>query len=384
MERTDILIRRCGVAALALLAFPAYGLLQSGLTGATAVALGAIAVFAFLYTRLWLGTVSGRPALKALPSVVSLAVCAVGFNVLYPAQLSWAVLFVYVVAAAGFALPRRAGFVAVVGSTLLALATLLAMVPFLSPETQRGLSLGASTALLQLLLIGLGAVGVRQLLETMAELRAAREEIAHLAVESERHRFARDLHDLLGHSLSLITLKSELAGRLVLQQPGNALAEVNDIERVARGALREVREAVQGYRQASVATELAGARTALAAAGIACAIEHTAGALPPHADALFAWAVREGVTNVARHSLAQRCVVRLARHDDVAWAEIVDDGVGSVTEPGNGLRGLGERVAISGGRLEAGALPTQGYRLRVTLPLQRPTIATGAHHGGRP
>jgi two-component system, NarL family, sensor histidine kinase DesK len=224
------------------------------------------------------------------------------------------------------------------------------------------------------LLIGIGMIAVSRLVVTIRELRAAREEIARLAVAEERLRFARDLHDLLGHSLSSITLKSELAGRLLPAAPEKAAAEVHDIEEVARKALREVREAVAGYRQPTLGGELDGAREMLKAAGIACHIEQEVGVLPNATDAVLAWAVREGVTNVIRHSRARLCQVRLARDGEEVRAEISDDGLGSPPEhegssTGSGLSGLAERVAANGGDFHAGPLPEGGFRLRVSLPL---------------
>ncbi len=159
----------------------------------------------------------------------------------------------------------------------------------------------------QLILIGIALMFLRRLIRTNAELRFAREENARLAVSEERLRFARDLHDLLGHSLSLIALKSELAGRLIDVDPARARSEVHDIEQVTRDALREVREAVSGYRQPALDAELNGAQAALRAAGIECTIARHVDHLPSTIEATLGWTVREGVTNVIRHSAAQRC-----------------------------------------------------------------------------
>jgi len=200
-------------------------------------------------------------------------------------------------------------------------------------------------------------------------LSLAREQIAGLAVGEERLRFARDLHDLLGHSLSVIALKSELAGRLIKSTPDVAAHEIEDIEKVARDALREVREAVTGYRQPTLAAELAGANEALAAAGIEYHIDQDHAPLPAAAEAVLAWTVREGVTNVMRHSQAKRCAIRIINKDGHATVEVIDDGRGGMPEAGSGLRGLEERVRERGGTLTAEPLPHEGFRLRVTLPL---------------
>ena len=200
---------------------------------------------------------------------------------------------------------------------------------------------------------------------------------------------ARDLHDLLGHHLSLIALKSELAGRLIETAPARAAAEIQDVERVARQTLREVREAVAGYRQPALQSELDGARQLLDVAGIACSIEYTAGALPPATDAVLAWAVREGVTNVIRHSRARQCRIRVAGADGTVHAEVINDGdhdqgqegKGASRQSGSGLTGLAERVTAQGGHLEAGPLLAEGserFRLWVELPIRRNTTVEEA------
>jgi two-component system sensor histidine kinase DesK len=224
-------------------------------------------------------------------------------------------------------------------------------------------------------IVGFSMIIVNRLVLTVRELRAAREEIARLAVAEERLRFARDLHDLLGHSLSSITLKSELAGRLLPVAPDEAAAEVRDIEGVARNALREVREAVAGYRQPTLDEELASAQQILEAAGIACQIERSVGVLPNDVDAVLAWTVREGTTNVIRHSHAKHCEIHLMQESKEIHAEISDDGVGFSSEGdetninGSGLSGLAERVAASSGKFEAKTPSGGGFSLRVSLPL---------------
>jgi two-component system, NarL family, sensor histidine kinase DesK len=167
----------------------------------------------------------------------------------------------------------------------------------------------------------------------------------------------------------VIALKSELARRLILRSPGLAAHEVEDIEKVARDALREVREAVAGYRQPTLAAELAGAREALTAAGIECRIEQEHAPLPPAVEAVLAWSVREGATNVIRHSQAERCSIRVTQRDGSAAVEVTDNGRGGSPQAGSGLHGLSERVMERGGNLIAEALPHEGFRLRVTLPL---------------
>ena len=190
------------------------------------------------------------------------------------------------------------------------------------------------------------------------------------AANEERWRLARDLHDLLGHSLSLITIKSQLARRLLGSEASPAALEIADIERVSRQSLQDVRHAVDGYRQPTFATALAGARAALDAAGIDNTVEQTAGTLPTGVDAALAWAVSEGVTNVIRHSQAAACSIRLTRDGREARLEITDNGAASGTEAaGNGLRGLQERAAARGGHADAGPLPDGGFRVFISVPL---------------
>ncbi len=298
--------------------------------------------------------VRGRWAALALLVGIALALAFYCGN-------EWLTLFFHVNVLAGLMLPSRDAYAAIAGLALLMGASGSALGLGWSDIGQGVLS----TAALGLLFAAFG-----RNIDTIAELRAAREEIARLAVSEERLRFARDLHDLLGHSLSLITLKSELAGRLLTTSPQRAATEVRDIEGVARQALSEVRDAVAGYRQPTLGEELAGAQEMLEAAGISCRIENGAGELDNTTDAALAWTVREGVTNVIRHSQATRCGIRLSRCGEKVSAEVTDDGESSYQEgivPGSGLSGLAERVAANGGDWEAKPLAEGGFRLRVSL-----------------
>ncbi|TJZ45423.1 sensor histidine kinase [Streptomyces piniterrae] len=233
-------------------------------------------------------------------------------------------------------------------------------------------------------------VGVQHLIHTTAELRAAREEVARLAANEERLRLARDLHDLLGHSLSLITLKSELAGRMLPSRPDEAAKQVADIEQVSRQALVDVREAVTGYRRPRLAVELAGVRAALSTAGVKITVDPALeGEHPPLAadeEGALAWALREATTNVIRHSGARHCELLLAQEwepDERRYLclTVLDDGAGPprTQHDGNGLSGLRERLALTDGRLETGPAPRgRGFALRayVPLPATPPTPAS--------
>ena len=242
---------------------------------------------------------------------------------------------------------------------------------------------GAIVQGLSVTIIGItvySAIAVRRTNRALVE---ARQELARLAVAEERTRIARDLHDTLGQSLSVIALKSELAARLVEDDPGRARSEMEDVQRVARESLTSVRETIGGYRRASLATELAGARSALAAAGIDGRVEPSPEGLPATADAILGWAVREGVTNILRHARARTAEIRVETEPTTVAVEIsndrrVDDGAdahaptsaGAPTSgAGTGLIGLRERVAAVGGEVEAAGLPDGGFRLRVSVPL---------------
>jgi len=225
--------------------------------------------------------------------------------------------------------------------------------------------------------LGLDMIGFVRLSDALRELQSAREELARQAVTEERLRMARDLHDLLGHTLSLITLKSELAGRLLEKDPHAATQQVHEVERVARQALRDVREAVAEYRKRSLRGELDGARQILEAAGIACTIEYEPQSIPPAIDMVLAWVIREGVTNVIRHSRAQHCLIRISSIAGYVRAEIHNDGTprkeSSTIERGNGLAGLAERVAKEGGQLETTRQAISngpGFQLKVQIPMK--------------
>jgi len=218
------------------------------------------------------------------------------------------------------------------------------------------------------LLFGGSAMGLRYLLSTLAALRAARTEIVQHATDNERARISRDLHDLLGNSLSLITLKGELATRL-LPEGAPGLDEVRDMLSLSREALRQVREAVSGYRQPTLSTELTAARVALEAGGVEVEIKQDVGALNRETEAVLGWVVREATTNVIRHSGAKRCRIAFSRDPTHVQVDVVNDGWRVPQSPaGNGLRGLAERLAAVGGEVEATAQPDGGFRLRATVP----------------
>ena len=195
------------------------------------------------------------------------------------------------------------------------------------------------------------------------ELAEARADLACLAAENERFRIARDLHDLLGHSLTTITVKAGLAARLGPSGHDRAAREMAEVEHLARQALDEVRAAVAGYREVTLASELATGRQLLRAAGITADFPHAVDDVDPAHQELFGWVVREGLTNIVRHSHATACAVRLS----ASAIEITDNGAGGTAPAGNGLTGLRERVTAAGGSIDAGPGRPVGWRLRVCL-----------------
>lgn len=363
MDEQERWIERSAKAALfaflLFLGFPLADLLGSPPgAGHLALVLAGVAAFVAVYLRLMLspGREAGQWEWLGLGTLFGIALALALEN-----SAAWASLFIYVAAVCGFRLPAP--------RALLGIAACAAMVAITGTvggyETAETIALTTNAAA-----IGLIVLAFSLLLRTNTKLQAAREEIARLAVAGERLRFARDLHDLLGHSLSVIALKSQLAGRLLANEPDRAAAEVAEIGQVSREALEEVRDTVTGYRRRTLGDELAGARKALSAAGIQATIERTQVALGPETEAILAWAVREGTTNVIRHSGARRCEIRVRAGLEGAAVEVVDDGPGHDRRDGggSGLAGLAERASRGHGRVEAGPRPEGGFRLRVIVP----------------
>ena len=405
IARSDEMIASSGVtfhlwrlyqhAWLACLFFPLVSLVREpGSPWHLVLGLVALGFYATSYTWLmwphpvhWAAQARTR-SWRALLLWMVLVVLALVFSLAYGSAWLW--LFIGVAAIAGVLLPMRTAFAAV--------AILMFLPVFIVVGTTGGIGSIMQVdwrwpiALLLLVRgLGLDMIGMARMGNAIRELHTTRRELARLQVEEERLRLSRDLHDLLGQTLSMITLKSELARHLVKEEPDRCVQELSEIERVARKSLREVREAVAGYRQPRLESELEGARQLLEAAGIDYQIEPISEALPPETSAVIAWTVREGlrrgrlpierdgVTNIIRHSRAQYCLIRLMQKNGQVWAEVINDGdkqerVESVpVRPGLGLAGLRERVSALGGRMEAGPLTLSGkerFRVQVELPIQ--------------
>ncbi len=205
----------------------------------------------------------------------------------------------------------------------------------------------------------------------IGELIEARYTERRMAATEERLRIARDLHDTLGHTLSLLTLKSELASRLIDADPERAHREMQDVEQLARSAISDVRRTVSDDRKPILSSEIADARQLLDAAGIELMVDGDPATFPEEVATLFAWGVREGVTNVVRHSRARRCVIRFWHDGGTAHLSVTDDGGGSGSPgSGTGLASLRDRAGELDGSLSFDVLPDgAGHRLRLTVPM---------------
>jgi two-component system, NarL family, sensor histidine kinase DesK len=326
---------------------------------------GAAAGFVVGYV-LVLRSVRQPPTARTYAGVAAMAVLLVALAIFD--HWAWLNAVAFVTVSLGMRLPTNKAMRAVIGLTVI--TVVLAAV--LGADADAVYTIG-----LTCFAVGFVSVGIRRIIDVNTELLAAREDRARLAVAEERERFARDLHDLLGHSLSVIALKSEVGQRLAATDPARAADELREIEAVAREALREVREAVGGYRRPTLATEVAGAREALTDAGIDVDASIRADGLRPDVEAVLAWAVREGATNVLRHSGARHCTIEVGidGHDGTAVVSVVDDGLGagSAQQPGTGpggagLLGLAERATAVGGHLESGPRRDGGFALRLSVP----------------
>ena len=198
---------------------------------------------------------------------------------------------------------------------------------------------------------------------------AARQAFAaeRLAKMAERERIARDLHDVLGHTLSVIILKAELAGKLLDRDLQRAKAEIADVEKISREALAEVRHTIRGYRSEGLQVEIERAKSTLETAGVAVEYHSARVGITPAQESVLALALREAVTNVVRHAQAKTCRLQLLQVNGVCRLEIQDDGRGGLHAEGDGLRGMRERIEALGGSLLQDA--HAGTKLTITLPL---------------
>ncbi|WP_037607942.1 histidine kinase [Streptacidiphilus rugosus] len=394
-NRRQMFVKLCWMLLwMIYLAYPV-GDLLSGVHTAAGTVFGWVMLAGFLGCYIYLvmrRQVAGTAAEWAVwQAWVLLAMLVISIITTLGLNNNWLALFSYTAIASGAILPPRYAFFGVAGTA--GIQFVLGLTSHMPGDALYGISISA-------FLGGMAMIGLQRLVRTMAELREARQAVAALAASDERLRLARDLHDLLGHSLSLITLKTELTSRFMDQERyPEARAQVADIEKVSRQALVDVREAIGGYRRPKLAVELAAARTALTAADIAIdaplSLADARPGLDAEAEGALGWALREAVTNVVRHSSASQCRIRLiedhapttgsaARSGRVLTLEVLDNGSpGKHSTSGNGLTGLTERLALADGTLEAGPVKGgNGFSLRASVPLRDPiTVASEAVAG---
>ncbi|MFE6473843.1 MULTISPECIES: sensor histidine kinase [Streptomyces] len=340
------------------------GSLASVLQGGTSHPwLGGLGLLAFNTLYIYVAMRSFHPKLRTSPStrlaLLAMALLTCALSLAFGG--TWLLFFLLLGLSAGAALRGRR--LARRGWTLAALAGVVGGIK----DGWSGLNIAYGT-----LLSTMVTAAILSLSDAVRQLRAAREELAARAVAEERLRFSRDLHDLLGHTLSVIVVKSEAARRLAPRDLDAALTQITDIEAVGRQALTEVREAVTGYREGSLGTELDRARSALSAADVEPVVHRSGPPLPPQAEALLGWVLREAVTNVVRHSGASRCEIAVSGGTERVRLTVRDDGTGpnrAPQGPGTGLTGLTERLATAGGSLTAGAEPRGGFAVTAELPV---------------
>ena len=324
------------------------------------VAFAAVVVYGTVHKPRYFRTGDARAgALDAAWPVVAIAVLGVVLSALTD-WMGLPGLMIYTATISAFRLPYRVAPIGLLGPLVVVGLVHLALRPPLS-------EIGFFYLLIPLSWWSI--TSMRRVIESSIALATAREQVATLDATAERERVARDVHDILGHSLTVVTVKAQLAGRLL--EPGaedvaRARAEIADVEALAREALADVRSTVGGLRVPILADEIAGCQAALRAADIDAVVRGSATDVPPERRELFAWVLREAVTNVVRHSGASRCRVTL-RADSV---EVVDDGrgLGDGERDGHvgGLHGLRERVTAAGGALRLSS--RDGTRLEVGMP----------------
>ncbi|MEU7751089.1 sensor histidine kinase [Micromonospora sp. NPDC049171] len=334
------------------------------------VAMVGLAVFALLYLALVAVPVAALAVRSAVhhAGLALLALLGVALAAAYGnATTGWLALLIYVCSAGAVGLLQVKWAFAWVGGSVAAVLVIGA--------ARRLPAEGTIQIALITLLAGAMTLAFARVARLVDELRRTQRELARSVVERERLRFAKDLHDLLGHTLSLVVVKAEVVRRLAPTDPLRAAAEAADIERIGRTALTEVREAVTGYREHSFARELDNARAVLADVGITVTVRGT-GNFDVDTDDAFGWVLREGVTNVLRHSRASRCDIEVDTDADGSVLTIRDNGVGGRPRFGNGLRGLSERLEQAGGTLRVGPAHGGGLLLTVGVPTRAVAAAT--------
>jgi two-component system sensor histidine kinase DesK len=301
--------------------------------------------------------------------MMAIAMVVLGL-LMIPLNIGGSTYVIFSAAVAGFVFPRRRDTIVYV----LFLGALLLAAVLLTRQFEYWMLFQPALVIM----VGLGNIMAAEDRRRNAVLRRAHEDVEEIATLAERERIARDLHDVLGHTLSVIALKSELASKLADIDPVRAAQEIREVERVSREALSEVRAAVEGYRGQGLRGELQRAEQALAAAGVSLSTDVAAVSLPAKQETALVLAVREAITNVVRHANAKTCRISLKEQAGTIVLRIEDDGVGGVPREGNGLTGMRERVAAIGGALTVSSVRLQpdpsalqphlgGFTLTVTL-----------------
>jgi len=350
------------------------------------VAAAGLAAFAVLYlAALWVRWRTGRPG-AAYPLLAALAAVTVALVIGFGQDMG--ALFPLLSIVCGAVLPWVGPFNSRHGPPLPILAAFTVAAVSLCVAIAQGADAGNLwSSWYGAALSGLIVAIIYRYIEAVAQLRRTREELARSAVDAERLRFARDMHDLLGHTLSVIVVKAQVARKLAGRDTAQAQQQAADIEEIGRAALGEVRQAVAGYRGRGLARELVAARAALADAGITTEVRQDGPPIPPEADALLGWVVREGATNIIRHSGGHQCEIAVRDAGGTVTVTIRDDGpsVPSSLSPsaplatgGHGLDGLRERLAADGGTLAAGPCPGGGFLLTATVPVPVPASASAS------
>ncbi len=315
------------------------------------------AVFYTIFLAIYSGLIFSRKHWQQYALLAAMGMIGVLY---FPKNNAIAGTFIYISAFIPFitdSLVISVGTMAVVSITVVIEGLLLHITPW-------GWGFGAVFSLI----VGGTNLIAAQRVRANAKLQMAHEEIEQLAKLAERERIARDLHDVLGHTLSVIVLKSELAGRLFSRDPQRAAAEIADVEMISRKALTEVREAIRGYRTEGLAAEIKRAHSTLDAAGVTLVCEDKPPEFSPAVESVISLVVREAVTNIVRHAYASQCSMVFSTQDGHTSLIIEDDGRGGARAEGNGIRGMRERVEAIGGRF--GVDGSHGTRLTILVPTE--------------
>jgi two-component system sensor histidine kinase DesK len=315
------------------------------------------AVVYALFLAIYSGLVFSKTRRQSYLLLAAMGVLGLAY---LPSNPSSCGMIVYVAAF----VPFISDSVAVVVGTLAALCGAVAIEGYLLHIN--GWSWGFAAFLC--IIVGLTNLLTSQKIRSREKLQLAHEEIEQLAKVAERERIARDLHDVLGHTLSVIVLKSELAGRLFERDPQRARQEISEVEQVSRKALSEVREAIRGYRSEGLAAEIERAHRTLDAAGVTLTCESKPPSLSPAEETVLALAVREAVTNIVRHAHASKCRMQFVNQNGHTLLTVEDDGRGNIRQEGNGLRGMRERIEGLGGRFSIDG--KQGTRIHIEIPVR--------------